>query len=778
MGCLKLTERDYIQLHDYSTYNADGLPMSISDSQGRVKTYDRDKMGRIIKELFPNKTATAYQFTVTGQISKVLDRRNNPISFKWNKFGKVAQKKTAAGQFTDYVYDQYGLLESTVSRFKKKDAVDRAIKYTYNDLDRLTAIDYGKGQKKTLEYDSWGKLVKAVSTNGDIRRTVFNKYDEFDRVVKSIETVFTKDKVQSAVKRTYAYSPYGKRTRLTVCTNGLMGGKMVKSDVLRTKWEFNKFGQLAKITKGKDVVEYLYDKHGKVLKRTANNMEQYYTYTPLNQLETKSLGALFGKSPIASLKYVYATDGSINARIVNGVKQSYQYDQMGQLTAVLDASGAKVEQYTYDNAGNILKKDIGGKVTTYTYDKANQLVSSTSTVNSQFSTVNYQYDAAGRMVKEGAKSYAYGWLDKVMNITENGKVTNSYSYSMDGQLSAVNESGKQESFIWDGLALLKRGSTEYVYEPAVTGGNPILANGNALFNDMLGTTLGKYDGKKFIDNQSTSFGSGDKSAFFTGKPHVAGLGYAFLFRNYRSDLSKWQTSDPLGYPDGWNNFAYVNNHVASSYDCLGGAEGYYYSNGGNYYYSDDNNYFVGGSAQSQINNLTDALAHYRSGAEGTVAAGSGLYSEMAANSTYQNRIVGNNSVLASIIKAKLASVSLSQSSGTLSNSSGAYIGGLECSTLGSYALNVAYSTAWGSTAWQWDASVGKYYRDVYTGQFSVNLSGSDGWNFDWNASYNLWQNITRELIPGWIAGATGNPANFTISYSTSTTYLLSARQYE
>ena len=34
----------------------------------------------------------------------------------------------------------------------------------------------------------------------------------------------------------------------------------------------------------------------------------------------------------------------------------------------------------------------------------------------------------------------------------------------------------------------------------------------------------------------------------------------------------WQTSDPLGYPDGWNNFAYVNNHVTSSIDWMGGWE--------------------------------------------------------------------------------------------------------------------------------------------------------------------------------------------------------------
>jgi RHS repeat-associated protein len=57
--------------------------------------------------------------------------------------------------------------------------------------------------------------------------------------------------------------------------------------------------------------------------------------------------------------------------------------------------------------------------------------------------------------------------------------------------------------------------------------------------------------------------------FFTGKPDVEGLGYSFLFRNYRADVGKWQTSDPLGYPDGWNNLAYVNNWVNIAFDPLG-----------------------------------------------------------------------------------------------------------------------------------------------------------------------------------------------------------------
>jgi uncharacterized protein RhaS with RHS repeats len=36
-------------------------------------------------------------------------------------------------------------------------------------------------------------------------------------------------------------------------------------------------------------------------------------------------------------------------------------------------------------------------------------------------------------------------------------------------------------------------------------------------------------------------------------------------------VGKWQTSDPLGYPDGWNNLAYCNNGVTSCYDWLGTA---------------------------------------------------------------------------------------------------------------------------------------------------------------------------------------------------------------
>ncbi len=83
-------------------------------------------------------------------------------------------------------------------------------------------------------------------------------------------------------------------------------------------------------------------------------------------------------------------------------------------------------------------------------------------------TTRYTYDAAGRLVREGSKTYRYGYLDKVMSVTDNGS-TYTYEYHADGQLAGVSHvtvgsrvprdrghAGratlpcKSEDFLWDG----------------------------------------------------------------------------------------------------------------------------------------------------------------------------------------------------------------------------------------------------------------------------------------------------------------------------------------
>ena len=182
-----------------------------------------------------------------------------------------------------------------------------------------------------------------------------------------------------------------------------------------------------------------------------------------------------------------------------------------------------------------------------------------------------ELEQQGRLVREGNRTYRYGYLDKVLGVTE-GERKYTYAYHVDGQLARADYgNGHAEEFLWDGLALVKRGDERLINEPHAGGGTPVLSSsGTAYFNDILGTTVGEKErGRRYAAARQTAFGDGD-AAYFTGKPAVAGLGRAFLYRNYRPDLAKWQTADPLGYPDGWNQLAYCKLSPTVYVDYAGG----------------------------------------------------------------------------------------------------------------------------------------------------------------------------------------------------------------
>ena len=99
-------------------------------------------------------------------------------------------------------------------------------------------------------------------------------------------------------------------------------------------------------------------------------------------------------------------------------------------------------------------------------------------------------------------------------------------------------------------------------------------------NYALGTTVGAKSNGKYSAAVLSAFGENlaasepratnhEPRTFFTGKPYVEGLGHAFWMRNYRAGLAKWQTTDPMGYPDGWNQLAYCNNGVTGAVDLWG-----------------------------------------------------------------------------------------------------------------------------------------------------------------------------------------------------------------
>ena len=71
--------------------------------------------------------------------------------------------------------------------------------------------------------------------------------------------------------------------------------------------------------------------------------------------------------------------------------------------------------------------------------------------------------------------YKYGYLDKVIEVNRKGNITK-FAYDGFGMLAQKTfHDGSTEVWVWDGLALIRRGSDIYVNEPHVSGGVPILS---------------------------------------------------------------------------------------------------------------------------------------------------------------------------------------------------------------------------------------------------------------------------------------------------------------
>ena len=144
--------------------------------------------------------------------------------------------------------------------------------------------------------------------------------------------------------------------------------------------------------------------------------------------------------------------------------------------------------------------------------------------------LTYSYDKAGRMLgAEGRGGSRYGWLDKITELIQpdGSKVT--FTYWPDGQLAEkkvasggerdVQQIGNNptdianETFLWDGLALLRRNETMYIIEPHPSGGIPVASHPVGRpdqitwhLNDLLGTTLATVENGRSQFAKLTAFG--------------------------------------------------------------------------------------------------------------------------------------------------------------------------------------------------------------------------------------------------------------------------------
>jgi hypothetical protein len=152
-------------------------------------------------------------------------------------------------------------------------------------------------------------------------------------------------------------------------------------------------------------------------------------------------------------------------------------------------------------------------------------------------------------------------------------------------------------------------------------------------------------------------------------------------------------------------------------------------------------------SQTSIDNLGDAIQHWRSKAGGTIQGTRNLYQEMIHHFSFQERF-GPSGTITKLIERKAIAAFRGRSGNfvTISNEPNSRAG-MSCPTLGSYSAKITY------------------HHFITRGQnkVRVHVSGSDRWDFEENPEASFLYNLFHEIIPR-IFARDGTPFNITYDF--------------
>ena len=419
-------------------YNQLGLPTKVTDKKGIETNNVYNAYGSLSQSQTEGEAPIVSSYTVNGMpLGSYEGNISTGIGYIYDKYGNIKREAELGSQiYKDYTYDVNGNRKSFT--LKKGTEILSTVEYSYDNLDRITEVDFGESVGKvTYSYDANGRLL--TETRGGI--TTSYSYNKAGLAVSMNSS--------EGSSYTYAYQLDGNMTQKMDNING------------ETTYEYNRLGQLTGETREKEgegtqeAIYYIYDSRGNRIQKTDVFKKKLvrYSYDEGNQLKKEKEEPLPGapcENPYEmETQYEYDGNGNVIFKWKGIEKEAGAGEEEVKLTAAGGKEGVETEEdyayiYHYDNRNRMTGMESESVKANYSYDPMGRRKSKTvngETTGHIWDKDNIVYETKG----DGSKLASY-YRGIHLAAIDNGAI-DYYLYDNHGDITGMKNEGS--SIVYD-----------------------------------------------------------------------------------------------------------------------------------------------------------------------------------------------------------------------------------------------------------------------------------------------------------------------------------------